>query len=463
MTSHTPAENSTDAGLPVPEGNGKGSPVGGETRLPQDGVRPVKLKVKKQGMFAAVFQPIAVALAVVLVAWGGITLGTNYWRSYQRHIEHTKATHPDKSIFEILVESSVPKLPDDHVKLVVRDVDGKTRQVVAAKDSATKFVNETLLMLEDERDKIKAAAARDIDEVFAFGFADREAAIDKYADWFFEWKRSYVILKESIQSTITRLVKAGEYESLKEAVGRDVKEYFMRHYKEQVLKPEQRDQKITRGLEVLVRRAHEDYKRAIANGDMRLQLFLSRHTRHLADIPASGNMTRTDLDWDAQKWKAPTYLMEDRAFSGIAGLGSAAAGGTLGAVVLGPVMNRAMASTFGLLSRRFVASMGTRIALAEQGAVAGTFIEPLGGQIVGAAVGIVLGVAADYFMNKASEEFNRDKFIAANNEALDLTVNSWRDKLKDSVNSAVDRWFNDARTGVILNGVKGIKVDAPTT
>ena len=71
-------------------------------------------------------------------------------------------------------------------------------------------------------------------------------------------------------------------------------------------------------------------------------------------------------------------------------------------------MSRAMAGTFAMLSRRFATSIGTRLAFAEKGAVAGTFVEPLGGQIVGAVVGVVLGTAADYFMNKANEKFSRE-------------------------------------------------------
>ena len=75
-----------------------------------------------------------------------------------------------------------------------------------------------------------------------------------------------------------------------------------------------------------MRHAHDSYRRVIANGDMRLQLFLAKHTSHLEDIPAATAMTNVKLDWDAQKWKAPTYLMEDRAFDGVVGVGAAAAG-----------------------------------------------------------------------------------------------------------------------------------------
>ena len=94
-----------------------------------------------------------------------------------------------------------------------------------------------------------------------------------------------MVLKETISSAITRVFEAGKYESVNEAVEADVKDYFLRNYKEQVLKPELRDETITKGVEQAVRHAHDSYRRVIANGDMRLQLFLAKHTDHLEDIP----------------------------------------------------------------------------------------------------------------------------------------------------------------------------------
>ena len=423
------------------------APAKRRARAPARRKRRRKVKVQKIGPVAAFVRPIGLTVALMLAAYGLASLGTTFWRSYERHQEHTAATHPDRSIFEIFV---TPQLSEDAVDLVVRDVDGSIRRVAASKSETDTFVNETILMLDDERARIKRAADADIDRLFENAFSDRDQVVEAYADWFFEWKRSYIVLKESVTSAATRFVEAGEYENLGEAVERDLKDYFMRHYKEQVLKPDMRDGKITEGLEVLVRRSHESYRRVIANGDMRLQLFLAKHTRHLADIPANENLTNSRLDWDAQKWKAPTYLMEDRAFDGVAGIGVAAGSGTVGALVLGPAMSRVMSRTVGMLSRRFITTAGTRLALAQQGAVAGTVVQPAGGQVVGAVAGLVVGIAADYFINEAQEEFNRDKFVDSNREALDATIDTWKSKLKANVHSAIDRWFDDARKGVIL-------------
>jgi predicted lipid-binding transport protein (Tim44 family) len=111
-----------------------------------------------------------------------------------------------------------------------------------------------------------------------------------------------------------------------------------------------------------------------------------------------------------------------------------------------------LAQSFGQLSRRFVTSLGTRLTLAEQGAVAGTFVQPMGGEVIGAAIGVAIGAAVDYLGNAANEAFNRDGFVAANNQALDITIAAWKSNLEASMDSAVDKWFDDARSSVVLAG-----------
>ena len=406
-------------------------------------------KIVKESTLGALLKPIGISIALVLSAYALLSLGTTFWRSYQNHLDHAAPVHADSSVLDILFGAS--NLPTDPVDLVVKDVDGTLHKVVASKSEADRFVNDTILMLDDERARIKKAAHEDIDRAFALAFQDREQTISNYADWFFEWKRSYVVLKESLTSAITRFFEAGKYESLTEAIEADVKDYFLRNYKEQVLKPEVRDQTISQGVEQAVRHAHDSYRRVIANGDMRLQLFLAKHTSHLEDIPAATPMTNVKLDWDAQKWKAPVYLMEDRAFDGVAGIGAAAAGGTVGALALGPALNGVLAQTFGQLSRRFVTSLGTRLAFAQQGAVAGTMVQPMGGQVIGAAIGVAIGVVADYLSNAANEAFNRDEFVTANAEALDATVATWKSTLTANIDTAIDKWFDDARSSVVLS------------
>ena len=348
--------------------------------------RAVRQKVVKPSALGMLLRPIGIAIGVVLIAYALLSLGTTFYRSYYRHLDHTAAVHPDKSMFDVFFGDRT--LPPDAVDLVVKDVDGTLHKVVASKSETDKFVNDTILMLDDERQRIKQAAHQDLDRTFALAFQDREQTINSYADWFFAWKRSYVVLKETISSAITRFFETGKYESVTEAIEADVNDYFRKNYTEQVLKPELRDETITKGVEQAARHAHDSYRRVIANSDMRLQLFLAKHTSHMQDIPATASMTNVKLDWDAQKWKAPVYLMDDRAFDGIVGVGTAAAGGTVGALALGPALDGILARSFGQLSQRVATSLGSRLAYAESGAVAGTFVQPMGGQVVGAAIGV---------------------------------------------------------------------------
>jgi len=410
--------------------------------------RAARVRMVKPSALGMLLRPIGIAVGIVLCTYALVSLGTTLYRSYYRHLDHIAPVHADGSVLDIFFGDQT--LPPDAVDFVIKDVDGSLHKVVASKSDADKFVNDTILMLDEERARIKQAAHEDLDRSFALAFQDREQAISGYADWYFEWKRSYVVLKETISSAITRFFEAGKYESLNEAIEADVKDYFLTNYKDQVLKPELRDQTITKGVEQAVRHAHDSYRRVIANGDMRLQLFLAKHTSHLEDIPPATPMTDVKLDWDAQKWKAPTYLMEDRAFDGIAGIGAAAAGGTVGALALGPAINGVLAQSFGQLSRQVATSLGTRLAFAEQGAIVGTVVQPMGGQVVGAAIGVLIGAAVDYLSSAANEAFNRENFVAANEEALNATIATWKSGLEANIDTALDKWFDDARASVVL-------------
>jgi hypothetical protein len=74
----------------------------------------------------------------------------------------------------------------------------------------------------------------------------------------------------------------------------------------------------------------------------------------------------------------------------------------------------------------------------------------MGGQVVGAALGVVIGAAVDYLSNAANEAINRESFVAANEQALDSTIGTWKSSLEANVDTAVDKWFDDARSSVVL-------------
>ena len=71
--------------------------------------------------------------------------------------------------------------------------------------------------------------------------------------------------------------------------------------------------------------------------------------------------------------------------------------------------------------------------------------------MVGAALGVLIGTAVDYLSNAANEAINRDTFIDANEEALDSTITTWKSSLEANIDTAIDKWFDDARTSVVLS------------
>src|SRR5262245_14425212 len=54
-------------------------------------------KLIKESAFGALLKPIGVSLALVLSAYALLSLGTTFWRSYQRHLDHTAPVHADES------------------------------------------------------------------------------------------------------------------------------------------------------------------------------------------------------------------------------------------------------------------------------------------------------------------------------------------------------------------------------
>lgn len=410
-------------------------------------LQPKKQIVKKYGIAHAIFQPLAIGAAMLMGVYLSVSFAMNFWHGYKRDIAYSQTRHIDKTALDFFQSSMLSK---DRVELVIRNYDGILEKRLASNSQLSAYIRARSSELDLARAKTITEMQSEISKLFETAFEGSDKDINAYADWFFEWKRPYVILKEALSSTTTRLIKLGEYESLRTAVERDMKDYFMRHYKEQVLKPEKRDNIIVAGIEKIARAAHGRYLAQMTVQDVKMRAFLAKNTTYLATIPKDKSLTDLKLDWDAQRWQAPTYQMEDRAFDSIAGLGRVAVGGTVGALAIGPAVNRGMSGIFSSLSRRFASSMGARITLAEGGALAGTAVEPVGGTIVGAAIGVALGFAADYVANKLNEKFSRGQFVEANKQALASTTNLWQKKLDNNLQAAFNRWYDEAKAGLVL-------------
>ncbi len=80
--------------------------------------RPTRLKRRKrrgktviirESAVAAFVRPIAVALSLMLIAYGLMSIGVTFWRSWERHQEFNQAVHKDESILDIFFpDTSIP-------------------------------------------------------------------------------------------------------------------------------------------------------------------------------------------------------------------------------------------------------------------------------------------------------------------------------------------------------------------
>ncbi len=387
------------------------------------------------------FKRIGGAIAFILLIVALVGIGTGQYKSWLRDAEYSLAVHKDESTLTTGVQRA---LGADEVELFVRTERDEIQRMVADREELAAFVEGQLANLKQNRANAKKAASNDAELVMRLTFADADARVEKYADWFYEWKRSYILLKETVLSSAHRTVSSGS-ETWREAVERDISDYFMRHFTEQVLQPERREPLVEDGVRNTLEHAHSSFLQAVSDYDLRLQLFLQEHTTHF-DQSALDDQVEIALDWDAQRWKAPLYTAEDRSFDGALGVGlmvaSTAGGRTLGRV-LAPAMARIVRQNLSRLATRTTAQLASRASTTAAGASAGSAV-PVVGSAVGAAIGFAAGAALDYMGNRVDKWLHREEFIAENMQAVTLIEAEWRRALEDELHRSIDAWFDDA-------------------
>ncbi|MDH3662162.1 MAG: hypothetical protein OEU92_19390 [Alphaproteobacteria bacterium] len=387
------------------------------------------------------FKRIGGALALILLIVALVGIGTGHYRSWLRHLDYSQAVHEDQSTLSSGVER---ELGPDQIELFVRTERDQIQRLVADRQELAAFVEDQLARLKQNRLIAKEVAAKDAELVMRLSFADADARIENYADWFYEWKRSYVLLKETVLSSAHRTVSSGG-ETWREAVERDISDYFMGHFTDQVLQPERREPLVEDGVRNTLEHAHSNFLQAVSDYDLRLRLFLQQHTTHF-DRPSIGDDVEVELDWDAQRWKAPLYAAEDRSFDGALGVGlmvaSTAGGRSLGRV-LAPSMAQAIRQNINRMAARTSAQLAARASTTAAGASAGSAV-PVVGSAVGAAIGFAAGAALDYMGNRVDKWLHREEFIAENTQAVASIEQAWRRALEDELHRTIDVWFDDA-------------------
>ena len=77
---------------------------------------------------------------------------------------------------------------------------------------------------------------------------------------------------------------------------------------------------------------------------------------------------------------------------------------------------------------------------------------PIASGVVGCDQRIAWLLAASRALGPDPDLARREGFIAANNQALDVTIATWKSGLEANIDTAIDKWFDDARASVVLAG-----------
>ena len=315
------------------------------------------------------------------------------------------------------------------VEFVVRQADGRLVRVIAAKDATDAFINDTLLGLDAARARIHQRSLAALDQVFAQGFAGRDGDIAAYADWFFAWGQSWRLLYEAAVGAVQEAFRLGFSQTqVIDAARHGVEDYLLRHYQEFVLKPAVRDPFIVAGVQSVFVDANGEFLTALAGLDDRMQRFVA--DKAVFTEPLDAQAVAVNIDWDAEKWRAPRHLAEDRYLEPARTV--AVVGGA--AVVLGPIIERVALP----LLARTTASAVSSTRMVVSGAAVGS-IQPG----LGTAIGALAGLALDWGINAFSAGLQRGDFIAENSAALDATIAGWKAAIAPEIDRTIDVWFDD--------------------
>ena len=229
--------------------------------------------VNKRGWLGSLLFPIGVAAGIVVIGVPTFMIWNIYSASEARRTEHEAAVARNETVAKTTVARQVA---DGETQFVLRLVDGKLVRVIADEAVTGAFLNDTILYLDRARSAAHRAAATELDAVFASAFASRSADLASYADWFFDWGRSWRFLYEAVAGAVQEAARLSfSRTQITDAARQAVEAYLLRHYEEFVLKPGLRDQAIVSGVDDVLRRAHDRYLAAVAGLDDRMQRFLA--------------------------------------------------------------------------------------------------------------------------------------------------------------------------------------------
>ena len=396
-------------------------------------------------------------LAIVL----GVTAGRSVLDSLLVRWDEAAVVHRDKSQFTTGVSSQVPP----NVVIVFRNEDGRRIRVLADAADYSAFATATFERLEAARDATSAAIEHAVAEEFMPVEAAAHGRVPLYADWYFAWSTTYLLLYEAAKSTLQHALEPRML-SLQASVAADIGAYIRRHYEERVLEPEINDALLRQAFNRAYARTHGEYLSTLAELDHSFQRFVVEQTTHVG----SGTEEvagATEIDWHSQFHKIKLSNHQKGGLSAVAGATGIAAFAVMGAKSLAvPAAAKAVSGGAAKTSSVVIAKLSTKLAApvatkavatsaaGGSGAAAGSVVGgPLGG-----AVGALTGIGFDLAVNETVELVQRPEFEAEVHRAVAASYAEWREAVERSLQDAVAVWFGDT-----IQLLKSFDQQEPTT
>lgn len=381
-------------------------------------------------------RPITIAIAASLVMLTGWLI---YSRGFERYREMASFNAPVKQdTSEIKIKGAAPDagahpLRPGEIALAIKDPAGRIIRVAAQRGALEAYQKEVLFFLKRREVDDIAAFKSDVKAAFDNAFSDGDERLNEYADWFFEWKRSWILMKEAVVAGGSEITNIFSPSKIWDAVKMRLQTYLMENYTERVLRPQSRDPVIRKTLNHAFRAAHERFINTTNELQSRERQFIASKTRFLEALPADAVAIK--LDWNSQKWRIPAHLAEDRAedaYRSVAVMG--------GAIALGPLLQPVLRR----VGQRIMARVAGRVAVANGGKIFGAY---LGVETFGAS--LLIGAVTDYALNLIDERLSRENFITEHRAALTETRKGWEHLAVTQLSPVVQRWYGDTQQAFV--------------
>ncbi len=403
--------------------------------LPWRGRRPLAEPSIRYRLITPLVVFLCVALGFVFLN----VFGRGFIDSVLERLAQQRPVHRDGS--EIRLETS--RQTRDHVNLIYRDQDGRRLRVAVERAELDAFARQAMERLEADRQAALDSLPEQVAMAAAPVFADIEARVERYGDWYFAWATTYRIMAAAFKSAAGHVLDPARVMDLQDAVAADLAKYLYAHYRDIVLRPEINDPRLEAAFRTAAEAVHGRFRAAVENLDAQFQTFVRGRSTLLDDLTAE--RVAFQLDWEAQVRKVSmtgAYQKGDlgAATGALLTATGAMAGGKIGAGLAGKALvGVAEQGLAAKLAAPFAGKAASAAVLGGGGAAAGAVAGPVGAVLGGGA-----GLLADFLINEGVELMQREDFEADTRDAVAATQAEWQAKMTAGLRAAVDTWYTDA-------------------